>query len=89
MYMYNVCASTAVPSGEDQLYQDQLVSFKWLINSETRLLAVLMNRPLNQLTHSIHSKTWIYSVTKHHCVLRGDTQQFCCDFDCNYFRWRN
>ncbi len=37
-------------------------SFKRLIHSETSQLAVLMNGLLNQLTHSIHSKTWIHSV---------------------------
>ncbi len=41
------------------------------------------------LTHSIHSNTWIHSVTKHCCVLLGDTQQFCYGFDRNYFRMRN
>ncbi len=40
-----------------------------------------MNAPLNQLTHSIHSNTWIRLVKKRHCVLLGDTQQFCCDFN--------
>ncbi len=52
-------------------------------------LAVLMNGPLNQLTQSIHSNTWIRSETKHRCVLLRDTQQFCCGFDRNYFRMRN
>ncbi len=28
------------------------------------------------MTHSIHSKTWIHSETKHRCVLLRDTQQF-------------
>ncbi len=41
------------------------------------------------LTHSIHSKTWIHVVTKHRCVLLGDTQQFCCSFDGNYIHQRN
>ncbi len=27
-----------------------------------------------------------FSLTKHRCVLLGDTQQFCCGFDRNYFR---
>ncbi len=53
-------------------------SFKRLIHSETRQLAVLMNGPLNQSTHSIHSNTLIHSLTKHRCVLLGDTQHFCC-----------
>ncbi len=35
----------------------------------TSQLTVLMNGPLNQLTHSIHSNTWIHSVTKHCCVV--------------------
>ncbi len=58
-------------------------SFKRLIHSETSQLAIIMNGPLNQLTHLIHSYTWIHSVTKHRCVLLGDTQQFCCGFDRN------
>ncbi len=62
-------------------------SFKRLIRSETRqFVAFLMNGPLNHLTHSIHSKMWIHSVTNHRCVLLGDTQQFCCGFDRNYFQ---
>ncbi len=52
-------------------------------------MAILMNGPLDQLTHSIHSKTWIRSETKHRCVLLGDTQQFCYGFNRNYFRMRN
>ncbi len=40
-------------------------SFKRLIHSETSQLAVIINGPANQLTHSIHSNTWIHSVTKH------------------------
>ncbi len=43
-------------------------SFKRLIHSEMSQLAVIKNGPLNQLTHSIHSKTWIRSETKQHCV---------------------
>ncbi len=41
------------------------------------------------LTHSIRSRPWIHSVMKHRCVLLGDTQQFCCGFDLNYFHQRN
>ncbi len=34
-------------------------------------MSIIMNGPLNQMTHSIHSNTWIYSVTKHRCVLHS------------------
>ncbi len=59
------------------------------INSFNHKCIILMNGSLNQLTHSIHSETWIHSETKHCCVLLRDTQQFCCDFDHNYFRLWN
>ncbi len=78
-------------SWESHLLIHSTDSFKRLIHSETSQLTVIVNGPLNQLTHSIHSNTWIHSVTKHrkHCVLLRDTQQFCCVFDRNYFRMRN
>ncbi len=42
--------------------------------------------PYEWATESIDS---FHSVTKHRCVLLGDTQEFCCGFDRNYFRQRN
>ncbi len=36
-------------------------------------MAIMMNGPLNQLTHSIHKKTWIYSVTKQQCAPRNNS----------------
>ncbi len=31
-------------------------------------------------------RIWIHSGAKHHCVLLGDKQQFCCEFVWNYYR---
>ncbi len=46
----------------------------------------LYERFAESLTHSIRSKMWICSVTKHHCVARSETQNsFCCSFDWNIF----
>ncbi len=42
-------------------------SFLWLIHSETRQVT-LYEWVTESLTHLIHSKTWIHSVTIHRCV---------------------
>ncbi len=53
--------------------------FKWASHStihsfRNELIGCRYEQVTESLTHSIHSNTWIRSVTKHRCVLLGDTQ---------------